>query len=108
MSVADTLPNIPLPPGAERGFGDAWGSTGSGTPDRRVVLGDTHAITGSDVTVSTSCIQHIDGHIDDGSTDEAPTIYLDGSPVELTPDQARELAALLLKLALQIEGWVAK
>ena len=55
-----------------------------------------------------TCIQHIDGHIDDGSTDEAPTIYLDGSPVELTPDQARELAALLLKLALQIEGWVAK
>jgi hypothetical protein len=72
-----------------------------------VVLGIPHTVTDSDVTLSTSCIQHLDGRIDDGSGDECPRVYID-QPVELNSDQARELAALLLELAAQIDGWVAR
>jgi hypothetical protein len=97
-------PDVMPPAGSE--FVDTWDSGGDGI---RVILGVTHHVTDSDVTLSTSCLQHLDGRIDDGSTgDEAPSIYLNGAPANLNSDQARELAALLLELAQQIDGWVAR
>lgn len=52
-------------------------------------------------SLSTSAIQHADGHIDDGTTDECPKFYIN-SQVELNSDQARELAALPVELEASI------
>ncbi|BBZ03607.1 hypothetical protein MCHIJ_30440 [Mycolicibacterium chitae] len=96
-ALADPAP----PPGSEHI--DDWGSGGD---DRRIVLGATHRIIDSDVTVSFSCIQWRDGHIESGSDPEPPMLYLDGAPENLNADQARHLAAVLLALAAQVDGWV--
>ncbi|QZT54600.1 hypothetical protein [Mycolicibacterium austroafricanum] len=85
---------------------DDWGSGGE---DRRVILGHDRHVIDSDVFVSTACIQHRDGRIDDGTTgDEGPSVYLDGAPASLNSDQARILAALLLESAALIDGWVRR
>ncbi|HEY6576795.1 MAG TPA: hypothetical protein VI029_18115 [Mycobacterium sp.] len=103
-TTAHLNPSIDIGPPPGSGFVDTWEAGGG---DRRVVLGIKHTVTDCDVTVSTSCIQYLDGRIDDGSGDECPRMYIDQS-VELNSDQARELAALLLELAKQIDGWVAR
>jgi hypothetical protein len=97
-----TPPDLAPPPWAS--FVDTWDSALGGG---RVILGVDHAITDCDLKVSTSCVQHRDGHIDDGSTDECPRVYIN-QPIELNSDQARELAAVLLELAAQVDGWVAR
>ncbi len=103
--MTTTPTTIAPPPGAR--FVDDWGTSGDNS---RVILGDNHTVTGSHVLVSTACAQHLDGHIDDGSTgNQSPSIYLDSNPeVGLNSDQARELAALLLELAAHIDLWVTR
>ncbi|MBV5244176.1 hypothetical protein KUF57_11580 [Mycolicibacterium sp. PAM1] len=91
------------PPGADTI--DDWGSGGEG---RRVILGYNRHVIDSDVFVSTACVQDRDGHIDDGSNGEAPSVYIDGAPASLNSDQARILAALLLESAALIDGWVQR
>lgn len=99
------LPTDPAPPNGTDVIDD-WGSGGDG---RRVILGYNRHVIDSDVFVSTACIQHRDGRIDDGSTgDEAPSVYIDGAPASLNSDQARILAALLLESAALIDGWVQR
>ena len=94
----------PIPPvGAD--VVDTWGSGGE---DRRVILGHDRRVLDSDVFVSTSCVQHRDGHIDDGAEGEVPSVYIDGAPASLNSDQARILAALLLESAALIDGWVQR
>jgi hypothetical protein len=102
MTTTADHTDVALPAGAD--WADTWESGGG---DRRVILGIKHTITDSDVTVSTACIQHIDGAINDGGTDECPTVYID-QPVEPNSDQARELAAPLLESAALIDGWVGR
>ncbi len=105
MTTTTTAPDIPPPPGAR--FVDDWGTSGDGA---RVILGDNHTITESNLLVTTAGAQHLDGHVDDGSTgNQGPSIYLDSNPeVGLNSDQARELAALLLELAAHIDLWVTR
>ena len=96
--------SVAPPPGAD--VVDDWGSGGA---ERRVILGLHRYVLDSGVFVSTACIQHRDGRIDDGSTgDEAPSVYIDGAPASLNSDQARILAALLLESAALIDGWVQR
>ena len=103
-SIQAAHTSVAPPPGAD--VIDDWGSGGD---DRRVILGHHRYVLDSDVFVSTACIQHRDGHIDDGSTgDEAPSVYIDGAPASLNSDQARILAALLLESAALIDGWVQR
>jgi hypothetical protein len=93
-----THPNVPLPSGAVRA--DVW----EGTDPERVVRGRDLGITDSDVTIWTTAIQRADGRISDGP--EPPFVHIDGA-VELNTDQCRELAAVLLGLAAELDGWVA-
>jgi hypothetical protein len=49
------------------------------------------------------------GHIDDGTLDETdpPSVWIHCcSDVNLTTDQARELAALVIETADEVDGWV--
>jgi hypothetical protein len=101
---AHPFPEVAPPPGAW--FVDDWGSAGD---DCRVILGVARAAVDSDIKVNTCCIQHADGHIDDGSTNEYPHVYLSlGKRGNLNSDQARELAALLLEMAAEIDGWASR
>lgn len=94
------------PPGAH--IVDDWESGGD---DQRVILGHNRSILDSEVYVGTACIQHRDGHIDDGSTGgEGPSVsvHTDSGQVSLNSDQARILAALLLESAALVDGWVQR
>jgi hypothetical protein len=48
-------------------------------------------------------VQFSDGRIDDGSVHEPPRVYLRDDA--LTSAQARELAALLIATADEVDGW---
>ncbi len=97
--------DLPLPAGAE--YADDWQPGDIEFPPYRIVLGAKRGITDHALLVSTSAVQWVDGSIEDGSKDECPKVWLD-QPGDLNSDQARELAALLLELAAQIDGWVQR
>lgn len=86
--------NIPLPTGAV--FADTWEG------DHRVVMGSSRAITGTDVTVYTTATQSVDGRVEDRPW--PPLVRIDGD-VDLNSDQCRELAAVLLEVASEMDGW---
>jgi hypothetical protein len=94
----DTHPNVPLPPFAVRA--DVW----EGDDPERVVSGRELAITDSELVIKTTAIQRADGSISDGP--EPPYVHIDGC-VELNSDQCRELAAVLLGLAAELDGWTS-
>jgi hypothetical protein len=76
----------------------------------RVVIGDDRTVTDHKLRVSPTAIQLADGSIDDGTTIEAPSVYvvdLDEGNL-LNSDQARELASVLLEAADEIDGWAAR
>jgi hypothetical protein len=87
-------------------WADTWGCNSRG---ERYIRGVDYHVTDSDLTVCTSCFQNTDGSIqgDTREGEEGPRVCLDGV-VDLNADQARELAALLLDLAAQIDGWVTR
>jgi len=54
-------------------------------------------------------VQWPDGAVDDGSTEEGPEVHIhvcgdDG----LSPAQARELAAMIVEAADELDGWTAR
>jgi hypothetical protein len=74
----------------------------------RVLFGELRGVEGVDinhVNVQPTAVQFSDGRIDDGSVHEPPHVYLWDDA--LTTKQARELAALLIEAADQIDGWLA-
>jgi hypothetical protein len=75
----------------------------------RVVIGSYRTVTDHNLRVSTSAVQWADGSIDDGRV-EAPHIYVEalGESNPLNSDQARELAAVLLVAAAEVDGWMAR
>jgi hypothetical protein len=89
--------DVPLPAGAL--FGDIW----EGDDPARVIMGQSHGITGTDVLVWTSAIQWADGRIAPEQP-EPPRVHVEGA-VDLNSDQARELAAILLEAAAEVDGW---
>jgi hypothetical protein len=90
------ITDVPLPPGAV--FADIW----KGHDPERVVSGPRRGITDADVVVWTTSIQRADGRI---STEPEPPLVHISRGVELNSDQARELAALLLEIAAQMDRW---
>jgi hypothetical protein len=70
----------------------------------RVVLGADRTVTDHPLTVSPSGVQFADGSI------ECPSVYIIDGENWLSPlnsDQARELAAVLLEAAAELDGWAA-
>lgn len=57
-------------------------------------------------SVGVSAIQFADGTIDDGSRVEAPKVFL--ADWMLTVPEARELAALIVERADEVDGWVTR
>jgi hypothetical protein len=95
-----TIPDVPVPPGARP---DTWQN------DHRVLLGEVRGIDGVDtdlVCVQVTAVQFFDGRIDDGSVHEPPHVYLRDDA--LSAAQARELAALLIAAADEVDGWVSE
>ena len=101
-SLTNPPPDVAPPPHAADV--DDWDRTGE-----RYVHGVDHHITDSDLAVFTTCFQNRDGSIqgDAAEGDEGPRVFLDQG-VDLNADQARELAALLLDLAAQVDRWVTR
>jgi hypothetical protein len=70
-----------------------------------VILGADRKVTDHRLTVSPSAVQWADGTIDNGAI-EPPQIFVFnlGESDPLNSDQARELAAVLLEVAAQLDG----
>jgi hypothetical protein len=102
--MTTTIPDVPAPAGARP---DTWQED---VPQPyRILLGDVRGIDGRDidhVSVQPTAVQFSDGRVDDGSVHEPPHVYLcdDG----LTAMQARDLAALLIAAADEVDRWAAK
>jgi hypothetical protein len=89
-------PDVPVPAGF---WADVWQN---GFPlSHRVLLGEVRAVDGVDVCVQASAVQFSDGRIDDGSVYERPHVHLGDDT--LTAMQARELAALLIEAADELD-----
>jgi hypothetical protein len=102
--MTTTIPNVPIPPGARP---DTW-QDDSPLP-YRILLGELRAIEGLDVdrvSVQATAVQYADGRIDGGGELEAPCVYLGDDA--LSSSQARELAAVLIKTADEVDGWAAR
>jgi hypothetical protein len=99
-----TIPDVPVPPGARP---DTW-QDDSPQP-YRILLGDVRGIDGVDtdrLCVQPTAVQFADGRVDDGSVHEPPHVYL--CDHAFTATQAREVAALLIAAADEVDGWAAK
>ena len=97
-------PNVPLPTGVAAV--DDW------RPNYplpyRILLGAGRGVTDHNVVVQTAAIQFADGRIDDGRI-KAPTLTISHAGYNgrgLSSTQARELAAVLLKAADELDGWI--
>jgi hypothetical protein len=97
------FPNVPLPAGTRA---DTWQDD---EPPYRVIFGADRTIPDHAVRVSPAAIQFTDGSFDDV---EAPSVsVLNGDTdtgINLNSDQARELAAVLLEAAAELDGWVGR
>ena len=102
--TATTISDVSVPPGARP---DTWQDD---VPQPyRILFGEVRGIDGKDiddVSVQPTAVQFSDGRVDDGSVHQPPHVYLcdDG----LTGMQARELAALLIAAADEVDGWAAR
>jgi hypothetical protein len=104
MTTYDIAPDVPVPPGARP---DAWQDDSPFA--YRVLLGEVRGIDGVDtdhVCVQPTAIQFADGRVDGGSVHEPPHVYLRDDA--LSAAQARELAALLIEAADEVDGWLAR
>ncbi|ULE32869.1 hypothetical protein [Mycobacterium sp. IDR2000157661] len=102
---ATTIPDVPPPPGAH-----TLSTWGDWDYEYRVVWTADRCVEGHGrATVMGAAIQMPDGHIDDGTLEEAPGVHIEvqsGSP--MTTDQARQFAALVLATADELDGWVQR
>ncbi len=99
MTQTTTTPDVPLPAGA---IDTGWEA---GTNEYRVIR-TTERHAGRNCVVFGSAVQFADGFIDDGKRDpkDPPTVRVvaaDG----MTVAQAREVAALILAIADELDGW---
>jgi hypothetical protein len=99
--TANLSPDAPLPPGA------SGSSTWEDWDNKfRVIHTEARCANAHDCMVYGSALQFPDGHVDDGTLADPPGICVDfdaNSP--LTTDQARELAALIVSTADELDGW---
>jgi hypothetical protein len=94
-TTTNPFPDIPLPAGAE--FGDTWDPDGY-----RAVFGIDRTVTDHEVRLYSVCSQSTSGAVELAcvvvALGEREGFVLNG-------DQARELAAVLLKAAAELDGW---
>jgi hypothetical protein len=104
-TATDPHPDVALPAGARTL--DTWQA--DDPQPYRVILGADRKVTDHRLTVSPSAVQWADGTIDNGAI-EPPQIFVFnlGESDPLNSDQARELAAVLLEVAAQLDLWTAK
>ncbi|MDT5111262.1 MAG: hypothetical protein QOE20_3152 [Mycobacterium sp.] len=76
----------------------------------RVSFGADRTVTDRRLMVSTNVVQWADGTIDLDGTIEAPALYVFklGEDNPLDSDQPRELAAALLGVAAETDGWATR
>jgi hypothetical protein len=99
------VPPVPLPPWAR--LVDDWQDDDH--QPYRVVLGADRKVTDHALTVSPSAVQWADGTIDNGKIEPPHIFVLNlGESDPLNSDQARELAAVLLEAAAQLDGWATR
>lgn len=70
----------------------------------RVIFGRDREVTAHAAVVGTNAVQFADGRIDDGRI-EPPNVIADVGSETLSSVQARELAALLIAAADEIDRW---
>ncbi|MGU3652522.1 hypothetical protein [Mycolicibacterium sp. A43C] len=102
MTAAD-IAHVAIPPGAVPGDEDDWKNWNY---EYRVVSSADYAVAGTDVEIHASGLQLPDGTVDDGTgpADEAPKVWINNA-YDLTPTQAREMAAHLCRLAGVVDRW---
>jgi hypothetical protein len=96
-------PNVALPTGVAAV--DNWQP--NDPLSYRVVLGARRGVTDHSVVVQTAAIQFADGRIDDGRI-AAPSVTISHASFNgrgLSSTQARELAAVLLEAAAEVDRW---
>jgi hypothetical protein len=105
MTTTTTTSSVPLPAGAE--CRDEWQD--SLPLAYRIINSPNRGVEGHNVTVWSTAVQWSNGIIDDGRV-EAPStsVDIDGWENGLTSAQARELAAVLLECADEIDGWTRR
>jgi hypothetical protein len=99
-------PDVPLPAGAQP-------LTGEWYDDRsqlyRLITGDAREVTDAGVAVLTDAVQFVDGGVDQGEFSSPPSMIITredtDTGVRLFSDQARELAAVLLEAAAELDRW---
>jgi hypothetical protein len=77
----------------------------------RVVTTPDHVVTGcdNDTRVWGAAVQFLDGSIDAAGVEEEPHVWVETSPSSgLTTNEARELAAHIVQVAEQIDGWAGR
>jgi hypothetical protein len=94
-TTTNPFPDVPLPAGAD--FGGTWDPDGY-----RDVFGIDRTVTDHKVRLYSLCSQAADG-----ATELACVVVADGERegFVLNSDQARELAAVLLEAAAELDGW---
>ncbi|MBB5162492.1 hypothetical protein [Mycobacterium sp. AZCC_0083] len=107
--TSDRCPYLNITPPAGADTVDIW----EGEPASRVIFGVDRTVTDHAVRVYASVVQLADGTIDDGAVDtDGPHVWVaDGERSglgALNSDQARELAAVLLEAAAEVDGWTAR
>ncbi len=77
----------------------------------RVIRTAYRTVAGQSCTVHGSALQFPDGRVDDGTSTKAgpPGVWVElNAEVALTTTQARELAAVILYTADEIDGWTSE
>lgn len=98
-----TTTDLPLPAGAEP---DIWQEVAT-TTAYRILYGASRGVEDHDeINVSTTVVQFKDGSLDNGSIHEEPLVYVQTNcDTGLRSAEARELAAVLIECADEIDGW---
>lgn len=100
MKTLSQEPNVSPPPGAEA---DIW------EDGLRTICGPVRVIDGYDVRVWTAATQFEDGRVDVEGKSEAPNVSVEVAAAHgMTSRQTRELAALLIEAADEIDRWVGR
>ena len=102
MTTTTPYPDVPVPAGAEA---DIWAG------DYRILYGVSRGVIGHTLIVQTTAVQLLDGTVDDGQgpAEEPPAISVEVHPDRhLTSEQARDLAAVLIESADEVDRWSAR
>jgi hypothetical protein len=103
-TTATAIPDVPLPAGARQvgGWDPGRIMDADETRDWRLIFGADRKITDGTAYVHLRATQYADGSLEDLGV----TVYT--ADDDLSSDQARELAAVLLEAAAELDGWARR